>query len=137
MSGGHFDYINDSLCDTITGAYPRLDMNGEEQHYMAKAVRILNRLEDGDISEITYDVFCLLHSFDWYRSGDTGRSDYEADVKAFKEKWRTVVCCRDCENWDTDWEPGGLIENHFCPILGCVTGKYFFCARAEKRMVEA
>ena len=134
MSGGHFDYINDSLCDTITGAYPQLDMNGEEQHEMAKAVRILNKLEDRDISEITYDVFCLLHSFDWYRSGDTGRSDYEADVKAFKEKWLiSTICCKDCENWDTEWTPTWPIERHFCPILGRFTEGSFFCERGEVR----
>ena len=134
MSGGHFDYINDSLCDTITGAYPQLDMNGEEQHEMAKAVRILNKLEDRDISEITYDVFCLLHSFDWYRSGDTARADYEADVKAFKEKWLiSTICCKDCENWDTEWTSAGPIERHFCPILGLSTRGRFTCGRGEKR----
>ena len=47
----------------------------------------LNPLEDKELSELVYDVFCLLHSYDWYISGDTGEEDYRNDVKYFKDKW--------------------------------------------------
>lgn len=87
MSGGHFNYVNDSLCDEVTGVYPDYDLSGEDHAERAKASSTLNKLEDKEISEIVYDIFCILHSYDWYRSGDTGRDDYEKDVKAFKEKW--------------------------------------------------
>lgn len=134
MSGGLFDYRDASLCDDITGVYPRIGLNNEEQPELAKAARTLNKLEDNDVSEMCYDLFCLLHSFDWYRSGDTVRSDYEADVKAFKEKWLiSTICCKDCENWDTDWTSGGPIERHFCQILGLSTRDSFSCGRGEKR----
>ena len=42
---------------------------------------------DRIISELVFDVFCLLHSFDWYKSGDTEEEDYLEDVKFFKKKW--------------------------------------------------
>ena len=134
MSGGLFDYRDTGLCDDITGVYPQVGLNDAAQPELAKAVRTLNKLEDKDVSEICYDLFCLLHSFDWYRSGDTGRSDYEADVKAFKEKWLiSTICCKDCENWDTEWISAGPIERHFCPILGLSTRDSFTCGRGEKR----
>ena len=87
MSGGLFDYSNDTLCDEVTGVYPQYDLKDEKTRALAKAARILNKLYDKDISELTYDLFCLLHSFDWHMCGDTGREDYQKDVKAFKEKW--------------------------------------------------
>lgn len=44
-------------------------------------------LEDKELSELVFDVFCLLHSYDWYNSADTGEDTYRADVKVFKDKW--------------------------------------------------
>lgn len=39
------------------------------------------------ISELVFDVFCLLHSYDWYASSDTCEETYRNDVKRFKGKW--------------------------------------------------
>lgn len=36
-------------------------------------------------------MFCLLHSYDWYASYDTGEETYRADVKAFKKKWLKLI----------------------------------------------
>ena len=43
------------------------------------------------MSELVWDVFCVLHSCDWYKSGDTGEDSYREDVERFKEKWLTVI----------------------------------------------
>lgn len=87
MSGGWFNYTNDDLCDEVTGVYPMHNLSSEEQIEHSQAARILNKLEDKDISAMAYDFFCLLHSYDWYICGDTGKEDYEADIKEFKERW--------------------------------------------------
>ena len=86
MSGGHFNYTNDRVCDEIFGWTVRADY-GDEGFAQSKIARKLNPLEDLVISEIVFDVFCLLHSYDWYASGDTCEETYREDVKRFKEKW--------------------------------------------------
>lgn len=90
MSGGHFDYLNDSLCREIFGW--TLDCNyGERGFAQSPAAGRINPLEDRVISEIVWDVFCLLHSFDWYKSDDTGEEDYREDVERFKKKWLKTI----------------------------------------------
>lgn len=84
MSGGHFNYQNDRLCEDIYGLYPNYGNRGFCQSGKA---RRQNPLEDLVISELVYDVFCLLHSFDWYYSGDTCEETYREDVERFKDKW--------------------------------------------------
>ena len=55
--------------------------------YFAKEVWEEDPLEDREISELVYDVFCLLHSYDWYKEADTSEDTYRKDVKYFKDKW--------------------------------------------------
>lgn len=86
MSGGHFNYANDRACNEIFGWAISADY-GDEGFAQSKIARKLNPLEDLVISEIVFDVFCLLHSYDWYASGDTCEETYREDVKRFKEKW--------------------------------------------------
>lgn len=40
-----------------------------------------------EISALVYDVFCLLHSYDWAESGDTDMDAYQKDVEIFKSQW--------------------------------------------------
>ena len=89
MSGGHWGYENDSACRELFGwnVDAVYGLNSEEVQKNERVVRKLNPLEDKELSELVYDVFCLLHSYDWYISGDTGEEDYRNDVKCFKEKW--------------------------------------------------
>ena len=89
MSGGHWGYENDSACRELFGwnIDALYGLNSEEVQRNERAARKLNPLEDKELSELVYDVFCLLHSYDWYISGDTGEEDYRDDVKYFKEKW--------------------------------------------------
>lgn len=44
-------------------------------------------MKDKQVSELCWDLFCLMHSFDWMISGDTGDETYEADLRYFKDKW--------------------------------------------------
>ena len=74
MSGGHWDYTNDTLMHEIFG----WDSDGKH---------VPDVLDDRIMSNITYDIFKILREYDWYVSGDTGEEDYRASVKAFKAKW--------------------------------------------------
>ena len=90
MSGGCFDYKNDTLCGDIFDWKVDADYGlGESKSYHddIRYVRDKNKLEDKIISELVYDVFCLLHSYDWYVSGDTDENIYRDDIKYFKNKW--------------------------------------------------
>jgi hypothetical protein len=86
MSGGHFNYNNDRACSEIFGWRVSADY-GTEGFKQSKIARRMNPLEDLVISELVFDVFCLLHSYDWYVSGDNCEETYREDVKRFKEKW--------------------------------------------------
>lgn len=90
MSGGFWDYRDNSLAHDIFGWRCNIDYGLEDSETLSisrQNVRRDNPFEDKEISELVYDVFCLIHSYDWYRSGDTGEDDYRKDVKYFKDKW--------------------------------------------------
>ena len=86
MSGGHCNYDNDRACREIFG-WEISPNYGDRGFSQSKIARKLNPLDDFIISEIVFDVFCLLHSFDWYESGDTCEETYRKDVQYFKDKW--------------------------------------------------
>ena len=71
MSGGHFEYLDSRLKDEIFG-------------YEDK---VKNVFEDREISELVFDVLDLIHEFDWYYSGDTGKETYLEAKAEFKKKW--------------------------------------------------
>ena len=71
MSGGHFEYLDGRLKDEIFG-------------YENK---VKNVFEDREISELVFDVLDLIHEFDWYYSGDTGKETYLEAKAKFKKKW--------------------------------------------------
>ena len=81
MSGGNFNYENDSAARNIFGWDVEVNYNLERLQDDAKLVAKQNPLEDREISELAYDLFCLLHSYDWYVSCDTGPESYAEDVK--------------------------------------------------------
>lgn len=94
MSGGRFDYMNDTLCNDLFrySVYPVYGMgNDEEYKRSVKNARGINPLKDKVLSEMLYDMFCLLHSFDWAESGDTDEEVYREDVLYFKRKWLKAV----------------------------------------------
>lgn len=42
--------------------------------------------EDREISELVWDVFDLIHSYDWYASGDTCKETYLKGKAEFKKE---------------------------------------------------
>lgn len=100
MSGGHWNYDNDSAARAIFGWNMDVDY-GEEGFAQSKYARRNNPLGDKMISELVWDVFCLLHSYDWYMSGDTCEETYLEDLKRFKKKWLGVpleeLVCREID----------------------------------------
>lgn len=88
MSGGRFNYTDSTLCSEMFDEYADYDLEGlKDLKDARKRVRRRNRFEDVEISELIFDVFCLIHSYDWYASGDTGEDTYRKDVEYFKRKW--------------------------------------------------
>lgn len=92
MSGGVFNYENNRLAYEIFGYGIELDydMDSKDLEESRKRVKKQNRFEDIEISELIYDVFCLIHSFDYYNGGDTDEETYRKDVQYFKNKWFNV-----------------------------------------------
>ena len=90
MSGGLWQYDNDTLAQTIYG-WDMLPDYGEDGFSQSTKAWKRNPLEDKLMSELVWDVFCVLHSCDWYKSGDTGEDSYREDVERFKERWLTVI----------------------------------------------
>ena len=71
ISGGRFDYTDSRCKDEIFG------WSDEPS----------NVFEDWEISELVWDMFDLIHDFDWYVSGDTSKDKYLKAKRAFKLKW--------------------------------------------------
>lgn len=90
MSGGLWDYRNDDLAREIF-TWSMSPNYGNKGFSQANAARARNPLEDKMISELVWDVLCLLHSFDWYKCGDTCEDTYKKDLKYFKNKWLKVT----------------------------------------------
>ena len=72
MSGGRFDYADEHAKSEIFGWC---------------SDKPTNVFEDREISELIWDVFDLIHDFDWYASCDTGEDDWLRSKAKFKEKW--------------------------------------------------
>ena len=89
MSGGRWDYINDRVANELFGYYLDVDygLADDDVSYSRKLARKINPLEDKLLSELVFDVLCLLHSYDWYASGDNCEDVYKKDKNYFKRKW--------------------------------------------------
>lgn len=88
MSGGRWDYLNDSLSNEVyEGCYPDYRLSDERVKQISLIARKENPLCDKDISQLLYDVLCVMHSCDWWQSGDSNEEQYRKDVRYFKEKW--------------------------------------------------
>lgn len=86
MSGGHFDYNQDRLSRDMFGWDLELSY-GERGFSEVEKAGKLNPLEDIELSKLAWDLLCVIHSYDYYISGDTGEEQYQADVQYFKDKW--------------------------------------------------
>ena len=89
MSGGHWNYKNDDVCYELFNwdVSPTYGIGSKEQKRYAKTAREIDPMEDIELSDLVYDVFCLIHSAAWYKSGDNSEETYRKDVEAFKKKW--------------------------------------------------
>lgn len=90
MSGGHWGYLNDNLANVIFNWRLCPDY-GKDGFSQAKQAARMNPLEDNELSELLWDMLCLLHSYDWYVRGDTSEERYLEDAKYFKNKWLRVT----------------------------------------------
>lgn len=73
MSGGRFNYTNDTLQHEIFG--------------WCDTAPTTNVFEDLEITALIWDVFKLIHDFDWYASGDTQEETWLKKKAAFKKRW--------------------------------------------------
>ncbi len=88
MSGGYWNYTNDYLANDIFGYNVQTDNYiGDQYEAMRKIAIRENPLGDLEVSALVFDVFCLLHSYDWAKSGDTDYSNYQKNVEEFKKRW--------------------------------------------------
>lgn len=71
MSGGRFNYADSNAMNEIFGW----------------ADKPSNVFEDREISELVWDIFQLIHDYDWYASGDTSKQSYLKSKADFKKKW--------------------------------------------------
>ena len=89
MSGGYWDYRNDTLADELFGYQCDTShgLKGDRHDACLRTAIKNNPLGDPEVSALVYDVFCLLHSYDWAASGDTCSDSYRKDVEDFKKRW--------------------------------------------------
>jgi len=89
MSGGHWNYVNDSLAGEVFGYNIDISCGLDSDEHEKNQARVIqqNPLKDLEISALFYDVFCLLHSYDMAISGDVNESVYWNDVTEFKKRW--------------------------------------------------
>lgn len=89
MSGGHWDYSNSDLGYDIFGYNVDIsyDLTKKDKEMSRIIVRKSDPLEDREVSELVYDVMCLLCSYDYYVSGDISEEQYRTDTQFFKSKW--------------------------------------------------
>lgn len=44
-----------------------------------------------------------------------------------------VVRCKDCENWQRDWESSYLPNHHYCAMVDTTTEHDFYCSYGRAR----
>lgn len=71
MSGGYFNYRDSAL----------------KNEMFDWADKPTNVLEDRELSELAWDLLDVIHEYDWYVSGDTGKETYLNAKNKFKKKW--------------------------------------------------
>lgn len=86
MSGGHLDYFPRRLGEELFGWNMNVDY-GEDGWKQSEKARKMNPLENSEVSEMCWDMICLLHSYEWWKSGDNCEERYQEDLDHFKDKW--------------------------------------------------
>lgn len=91
MSGGGFNYQQQSLAREMFGWNIDVDYGADGFSQAARA-RKINPMHDKLMSELCWDLLCVIHSLDYADSGDTDIDDYRGDVEYFKRKWLHASC---------------------------------------------
>ena len=86
MSGGAFEYLQSQLAAELFG-WDADCTYGKRGHEWSKNARKINPMKNKEVSELVWDALCLIHSLDWFKSGDNCEETYEEDLKWFKDKW--------------------------------------------------
>lgn len=86
MSGGSLNYLAFSMNDEL--------YNKAHVHYSnvknpkeATSARCDDPFEDRDVSELVFDVACIIHALEWYKSGDICEETYREVLSEFKKNY--------------------------------------------------
>lgn len=85
MSGGLFDFKDRDFALEIFG----WEAPGRGETYNLSAQHRKDGPFENDmfLNELTWDIFCLFHDYDWYKSGDTTDEDWNKSRQFFMDKW--------------------------------------------------
>ena len=78
MAGGYWNYKNDDLKRQI---FEKVDEDIEVHC-------IDNPLEIQFLSDLTHDIFVVLHCYDWFISGDVDEYSYQEKIDFFLKYWK-------------------------------------------------
>ena len=92
MSGGRFSYKEQSLCYSVFNYDIQVlyDLAGEKAETNRLRAMRDNPLGDKRVSALIYDVLSLLHSYDYYVSGDTSKDCYINDLNYIRSKYLKI-----------------------------------------------
>lgn len=82
MSGGHFDYNEENLAESLFNTYiPRYrDNRWKEEYNHAKQTAIaVDPFEDIRLDALVFDILYLIHQRDFYLAGDTGEDTWKKE----------------------------------------------------------
>ena len=85
MSGGYLNYQPYEIAGAL---YPGLNLDyGDDGYSQTTKAGKINPFGDIEISEMCWDMLCLLKALEWKNSGDIGVDTYEACLKDFAVRW--------------------------------------------------
>lgn len=87
MSGGSFNYLANTMCETLFNDEVGANYGKICDKEYARIARKMNPMHDRELSEFMADVMCLLYGLEWFDSCDIGEETYKECVNKFKSKW--------------------------------------------------
>lgn len=87
MSGGSLNYLSDKIEDELFDCNVDVDYINICDDVDGRKARKMNPMHDRELSELMFDVACLLHALEWYKDCDIGEKTYIDCVNKFKKKW--------------------------------------------------
>lgn len=59
-----------------------------------------------------------------------------SDVKELPSAQLEIIRCKDCENYQTDWQPLSCDDGHYCAMVDTIMPYDGFCHMGERREDE-